>query len=65
MVATRELGGEPGAFLEEAGAEPVKVGAADLEVVGGIDCVNLTLVELPEYLLKKQMVQAACDLLFL
>jgi hypothetical protein len=65
MVATRELGGEAGAFLEEAGAEPVKVGTADLEVMGGINGVNMTLVELPEYLLKKQVVQAACDLLFL
>ena len=65
MVATGELGGEPGAFLEEASAEPVKVGTADLEVVGGIGGVNLTLVELPEHLLKKQLVQASCDLLFL
>jgi hypothetical protein len=47
MVATRELGGESGAFLEEPGAEPVKVGAADLEVVGGISGVNTTLIELP------------------
>ena len=29
MIATRELCGEPGAFLEEAGAEPVKVCSAD------------------------------------
>ena len=65
MVATREFGGEPRAFLEEAGAEPVKVGAADLEVVGGISGINVTLVELPEYLLEKQVVQASCDLLFL
>ena len=65
MVATRELGGEPGAFLEEAGAQPVKVGTADLEVMGGICGVNLTLVELPEYLLEKQVVKAACDLIFL
>ena len=65
MVATREPGGEPGAFLEEAGAEPVKVGTADLEVMGGIRGVNVTLVELPEHLLKKQVVQASCDLLFL
>jgi hypothetical protein len=46
MVATRELGGELGALLEEAGSEPVEVGTADLEVVGGIRGVNLTLVEL-------------------
>ena len=47
MVATGELGGEPGAFLEESGAEPVKVGAANLEVVGGISGINMTLIELP------------------
>ena len=65
MVATREFGGEAGAFLEEASAEPVKVGTADLEVVGGIRGVNLTQIELLEYLLKKQLVQAFGDLLFL
>ena len=65
MVATGEFGGEASAFLEEAGAEPIKVGPADLKVMGGINGVNVTLVELPEDLLKKQVVQAACDLLFL
>jgi hypothetical protein len=65
MIATRELCSEPGAFLEVAGAEPVKVGAADLEVVGGISGVNVTLVELPEDLLEKEVGQAFCDLLLL
>ena len=65
MVATRELGGEPGAFLEELSAEPVKVGAADLEVVGGISGVNMALIELSEDLLEKRVGQALCDLLFL
>jgi hypothetical protein len=65
MVATGELGGEPGTFLEEAGAKPVKVGTADLKVLGGINGVNATLVELLKYLLKKQVVQPAGDLLFL
>ena len=65
MIATREFCGEPGTFLEEAGAEPVKVGAADLEVVGGISGVNMTLVELPENLLEKRVGQAFCDLLLL
>ena len=65
MVAARELGCEPSAFLEEARAEPVKVSAADLEVVGGICSVNITLVELPEYLLEKQVGEAFADLLFL
>jgi len=64
VVATGELGREPRAFFEEAGAEPVKVGAADLEVVDGIGSVNVTLVELPEDLLKKQLGEAFCDLLF-
>ena len=53
MVAARELDCEPGAFLEEACAEPVKVSSADLEVVGGICSANITLVELPEDLLEK------------
>jgi hypothetical protein len=48
MVAARKPGGELRAFLEEAGAEPVKVGAADLEEVAGLSRVNITLVELPE-----------------
>jgi hypothetical protein len=60
MVPTREFGGEIGVFLEEAGAEPVKVGATDLEVVGGISGVNPTLVELPEDLLEKRVGQAIC-----
>jgi hypothetical protein len=64
-VAPRELGGEPGALLEEAGAEPVKMGTADLEVVAGISDVNLTLVELPEDLLEKGVGQTFCDLLLL
>jgi hypothetical protein len=53
MVAARELGCESGAVSQPAGAEPVKVGAADLEVVEGLSSVNITLVELPEYLLEK------------
>ena len=65
MVAARKLGGELRVFLEEAGAEPVKVGAADLEMVAGLSRVNLTLVELTEYLLEKQVGEAFADLLFL
>jgi hypothetical protein len=65
MVAARELGGELRAFLEEAGAEPVKVGATDLEMVAGLSRVNFTLVELTEYLLEKQVGEAFADLLFL
>jgi hypothetical protein len=55
MVATRGLGGEPRSFLEESGAEPVKVGAANLEVVSGISGVNMALIELPQDLLKKRI----------
>jgi len=65
MVAASEFGGEPGTLLEEAGAEPVKVGTADLEVAGGIRGVNMTLVELPEDLLEKRVGQAFCDLFLL
>ena len=65
MVAARKLGCEPKAFFEEAGAEPVMVSAADLQVVGGICSVNITLIELPEYLLEKQVGKAFADLHFL
>ena len=55
MVTARVFGGESGAFLEETSAEPVKMGSADLEVMGGIRGVNLTSIELPEDLLEKQV----------
>jgi len=64
MAPTREFGGEIGAFLEEASAEPVKVGPADLEVVGGIRDVNNSLIELLENVLKKGVGEAFCELLF-
>ena len=41
------------------------MGAADLQVVGRIRGVNLTLIELPEDLLEKQVGQALGDLLLL
>ena len=65
MVTAGAFGGEAGAFLEEARAEPVKMGSADLEVMGGIRGVNLTVIELPEDLLEKQVGQASCDLFFI
>ena len=65
MVAAGELGGEVGAFSEEAGAEPVKVGAADLELEGSISDVDQPLIELLEDLLEKQVGEAFGDLLFL
>ena len=64
MVAAGELGGELGAFSEEAGSEPVKVGAADLELQRGVGDVDQPLIELLEDLLEKQVGEAFCDLLF-
>ncbi len=64
MVAAGELGGEVGAFLEEAGAEPVKVGAADLELAGGLREVDQPLLELLKDLLEKQVGEAFGELLF-
>jgi len=55
MVPAGGFGGESGALLEEASTEPVKMGPADLEVMGGIRGVNLTAIELPEDLLEKQV----------
>ena len=51
-------------FLEEAGAEPVKMGATDLEVVGAIISINRPLVELLKDLLEKQVGEAFGELLF-
>jgi len=65
MVTTGELGREAGAFSEEASTEPVKVGATDLELEGGIREVDQPLIELLEDLLDKQIGEAFCDLLFL
>ena len=53
-----------GAFLEKAGAQPVKVGAADLKLEGGISGVDQPLIELLEDLLEKQVGEAFGDLLF-
>jgi hypothetical protein len=54
-----------GAFFEEAGAESVKVGAADLELEGGVSDVDQPLIELLEDLLEKQVGEAFGELLFL
>jgi len=53
MVAAGELGDEVGAFSEEAGAEPVKVGATDLELERGLGDVDQPLIELLQDLLEK------------
>ena len=63
MIAAGELGSEWGAFSEEAGAEPVKMCAADLKMVGGISDVNNPFIELAKDLLEKQVGEAFCDLL--
>ena len=65
MVAARKPGGELGALLEEAGAEPVKVCAANPELERGFGDVDQPIVELPEDLLKEQVGEAFSDLLFL
>jgi hypothetical protein len=65
MVAAGELGGELGAVLQPSGAEPVKMGAADLEMAGGIGNVNGSFVKLLEDLLEKQVGKAFGDLFFL
>jgi len=41
------------------------VSAADLEMVGGFSSVNITLIELLEYLLEIQVTETFADLLFL
>jgi hypothetical protein len=50
--------------LQPPGAEPVKVGAADLEMAGGLGNVNGPLVKLLEDLLEKQVGEAFGDLFF-
>ena len=64
MVATGELGGKVGAFSEEAGAEPVKMSASDLELEGGIGDVDQPFIELLKDLLEKQVGEAFGELLF-
>ena len=51
-------------FLEETGAQSVKMGATDLEEVGGITGINRSLIELTEDLLEKQVGEAFGKLLF-
>ena len=53
-----------GAFSEEAGAKPVKVGAADLELEGGISDVDQPLIELLKDFLEEQVGEAFGQLLF-
>jgi hypothetical protein len=64
-IAAGELGGEGGAFAEEAGAQSVKVGAADLELEGSVSAVDQPRIELQEDLLEKEVVEALSELLFL
>ena len=64
MVAAGELGGELSAVLQPAGAEPVKVGAADLELAGGLREVDQPVIELLKDLLEKQVGEAFGELLF-
>ena len=64
MIAAGELGGEVGAFAEETGAQSVKLGAADLELEGGIRAVDQPLIELLKDLLEKQVGEAFGELRF-
>ena len=64
MVTAGECGTEGGGFLEETGAQPVKMGATDLEVAGGLPGINRSRIELTEDLPEKQVGEASGDLLF-
>jgi hypothetical protein len=64
MVAAGEFGAEGGGFREEAGAQPVKMGATDLEMVGAISGINRSCVELSQDLLEKQVGEAIGELIF-
>ena len=64
MIAAGELGDELRAFLEEAGAEPVKLGAADLELVGRLREVDQPIIELLQDLLEKQIGETSGELRF-
>ena len=64
MVAAGEFGDELRASPEEAGAEPVKLGAADLELAGRLSGVDDPLIELLEDMLEKQMGETFGELRF-
>jgi len=64
MVAAGEPGGEVGAFAEEAGAQPVKMGATDLEEEGGLPGIHRPLIELTEDVLEKLVSEAFGELVF-
>ena len=64
VAATGEPDAELGAVLEPAGAESIKVCAADLEVVGGFHAVDLPVVKLLEEVLEKGVGQAFGQLFF-
>ena len=64
VVAAGECGGEGGVFLEETSAQPVKMGATDLEVVGGLPGIHRSRIELTEDVLEKQVGEAFGELLF-
>ena|SRR5208283_6217971 len=59
-----ELGAEPGAVLQPASAEPVKVGAADLKEVGSLGAADLPVVKLLEDVLEKWVGETFGQLFF-
>jgi hypothetical protein len=64
MVAAGEPGGEAGVFAQEAGAQPVKMGATDLEEEGGLPGIHRPLIELTEDVLEKLVGEAFGELIF-
>ena len=59
-----ELGAEPGAILQPASAESVKVGAADLKEVGSLGAADLPVIKLLEDVLEKWVGETFGQLFF-
>jgi len=65
VAAAREMSAELRAVLYPAGAQPVKVRLADLEMTAGFDAVDLSFVELLENMLEEGIGEAFGQLFFL
>ena len=63
-VSAGEFGAELGTVLQPEGSEPVKVSAADLEMLGGFECIDLALVKLGEDLQEEGSGEAFSQLFF-
>ena len=64
VVTTGELSAELRAILQPTRTESIKVGAADLEVMGSLFAVDQSAVELLEDVLEKGVAQASGQLFF-